>query len=108
MDCYTGEFEPDRFGFAVEVGGEGMVEGLELGEICLGAGVDGRFEILVRKIIESWQYSKDGVCFVGVVGAVVHVMKVPGAICLVLVLYLGFERGVLEAMVISSENIKIM
>jgi len=31
----------------MEVGGEAMVEDLEVGQICFDAGVDGKFEILV-------------------------------------------------------------
>lgn len=43
MDCCACEFEPGCFRFAVEVGGEGAVEGFEFGEVSRYTGVDGMF-----------------------------------------------------------------
>lgn len=101
MDCYACELEPGRFGLAVEVGGEGLVEDSELGQICFDASVDCMFEILVRKAAEDWECSANSVCVVAMFGAGVHVVKGLDVIELVFVLC-PIQEGGLETMVVPS------
>lgn len=80
MDCRAGELQPGGFGFAVEVGGEGAVEGFELGQIYLDTVVDDMLEIIIGKTAESWQCSADHICVVAMNGAGAHVAKYPGVV----------------------------
>lgn len=80
MDCCASKLEPSCFGFAVEVGGEGVVESFELGEIGLDTGVDGMLEVLVGETIETWERSADGVRVLVMIANGVHVAKYPNVV----------------------------